>query len=43
MTSSRTDYNTKTTEIKDKISSITGLATTAALNTAEKKYLALII
>ena len=33
----KTDYNTKTTELEDKIPSISGLATNAALTTAENK------
>ena len=33
----KTDYNTKITEIKGKIPSISGLATNAALTTAENK------
>ena len=33
----KTDYNAKITEIDGKISSITGLATTAALNVVENK------
>ena len=33
----KTDYNTKITEIEGKIFTITGLATTAALNTVKNK------
>ena len=33
----KTDYNTKTTELEDKIPSISGLATNAALTTAGNK------
>ena len=33
----KTDYNAKTKDIRDKIPSITNLATTASLSTVEKK------
>ena len=33
----KTDYNAKITEIEGKITSITGLATTASLTTVESK------
>ena len=33
----KTDYNTKITELKNKIPSISGLATTAALTAVENK------
>ena len=39
----RTDYNVTITEIASKISSITGLATTAALTVVKIKYLMLVI
>ena len=37
------DYNAKITEIEDKISSITGLATTSALTALKIRYLMLAI
>ena len=39
----RTDYNVTITEIASKISSITGLATTAALTVVKIKYLMLVM